>query len=156
MMFVCRHAFVCRRSYVPAFFRLVVLLLGSLLFSKLQAAELLIFERPGCSYCAAFDREVASVYPLTAEGKAVPSRRVDITKPIPADLAFVKVERLTPVFVLVDNGHEIGRFRGYSGDEHFWGMFGVLIEQLKTLTPPAVGPTDGMKAGLLPAEPVQR
>ena len=96
-----------------------------------RTAELLVFERPGCPYCAAFDREVAAVYPRTDEGKLIPARHIDITKPIPADIAFVKVERLTPVFVLVDGGREIGRFRGYSGDDYFWGLFGKLVESLK-------------------------
>lgn len=106
-----------------------ILVLATVLLAPgpIEAAELLIFERPGCSFCAAFDREVAPIYPLTAEGKAIPARRVDITKPIPADLDFVKVERLTPVFVLVDNRREIGRFRGYSGDDHFWGLLGALV-----------------------------
>lgn len=108
-----------------------------------SAAELLIFERPGCSYCAAFDRDVAPIYPLTAEGKAIPARRVDITRPIPADLDFVKVERLTPVFVLVDNRREIGRFRGYSGDDHFWGLLGVLVARLDEQVTPAVSQVDG-------------
>ena len=112
-----------------------------------RAAQLLIFERPGCPYCAAFDREVAPIYPLTDEGKAVPARRVDITRPIPADLAFVNVERLTPVFVLIDNGREIGRFRGYSGDDQFWGMFGALLDRLKNQAAPA---------GVLPAAPAER
>ena len=112
-----------------------------------RAAQLLIFERPGCPYCAAFDREVAPIYPLTDEGKAVPARRVDITRPIPADLAFVNVERLTPVFVLIDNGREIGRFRGYAGDDRFWGQFGVLLDRLKDQAAPA---------GISPAAPERR
>lgn len=96
-----------------------------------RAAELIVFERAGCPYCAAFDREIASIYPLTDEGKKIPLRRVDTTKPLPPDLGFVKVERLTPVFVLVDAGREIGRIRGYAGEDHFWGMFGVLLERLR-------------------------
>jgi thioredoxin-related protein len=136
-----------KRSRMGVFFGLTALVLGLALPAPSRAAQLLIFERPGCPYCAAFDREVAPIYPLTAEGKTVPARRVDITKAIPADLAFVKVERLTPVFVLIDNGREIGRFRGYSGDDQFWGLFGVLLDRLKNQTAPA---------GLLPAAPVGR
>lgn len=113
----------------------------------LPAAELLIFERPGCPYCAAFDREVAPIYPMTSEGKAIPARRIDITKPIPTDLDFVKVERLTPVFVLVDNRREIGRFRGYSGDDLFWGLLGVLVARLKEQTAPEGGHADAANVG---------
>jgi hypothetical protein len=111
------------------------------------AAELVIFERPGCPYCAAFDREVAPIYPLTTEGKAIPARRVDITAPIPADLAYLEVGRLTPVFVLVDNGREIGRFRGYGGDDHFWGSLGVLVARLNDKAAPAADQTGSVNAG---------
>ena len=89
-----------------------------------------MFARAGCAWCEAFDREIAAVYDKTAEGARAPLRRVDITRPLPADLAFVDVERLTPLFVLVDKGQEIGRIRGYPGEDHFWGLLGALIKTL--------------------------
>jgi hypothetical protein len=45
-------------------------------------------------------------------------------------LSFVAVERLAPLFVLVDKGREVGRIRGYPGEDHFWGLLGALIEKL--------------------------
>ena len=95
-----------------------------------RAAELVMFEQAGCPWCAAFNREIAPIYPKTAEGQRAPLRRLDITRPPPPDLAFIKVERLTPLFVLVDQGREIGRIRGYPGEDHFWGLLGVLIKRL--------------------------
>ena len=98
--------------------------------SQASAAELVMFERAGCEWCAAFDREIAPVYGKTDEGLRAPLRRVNIDAALPADLAFIEVERLTPLFVLVDKGREIGRIRGYPGEEHFWGLLGVLIGKL--------------------------
>jgi thioredoxin-related protein len=95
-----------------------------------HAAELVMFEQPGCVWCAAFDREIATIYPKTDEGKRAPLRRVDIDKALPADLAFIQTERLTPLFVLIDKGREIGRIRGYPGDDNFWGLLGALIKKL--------------------------
>lgn len=89
-----------------------------------------MFESAGCAWCATFDREIASVYDKTEEGRRAPLRRVNAEKPLPPDLAFVAVERLTPLFVLVDKGREIGRIRGYPGEEHFWGLLGVLVKKL--------------------------
>ena len=89
-----------------------------------------MFEQAGCSWCEAFDREIAPIYHKTAEGQRAPLRRVDIDQPVPQDLAFIAVERLAPLFVLVDNGREIGRIRGYPGEDHFWGLLGVLIKNL--------------------------
>ena len=95
-----------------------------------RAAELIMFEQAGCAWCEAFNREIVPIYAKTAEGQRAPLRRVDIDQPVPQDLAFIAVERLAPLFVLVERGREIGRIRGYPGEDHFWGLLGVLIKKL--------------------------
>ncbi len=95
-----------------------------------SAAELVVFEQKGCVWCQRFDRDIAPAYEKTTEGKRAPLRRVDIARPNPDDLAFIKRERFTPVFVLVENGKEYGRIRGYPGDTFFWGLLATLIEKL--------------------------
>lgn len=95
-----------------------------------RAAELVMFEQAGCEWCAAFNREIAPVYDKTDEGKRAPLRRVDIAQKTPQDLTFIDAERLTPLFVLVDAGREVGRIRGYPGEDNFWGLLGVLIRKL--------------------------
>ncbi|MCF8478752.1 MAG: thioredoxin family protein [Pseudolabrys sp.] len=107
-----------------------IALMLAMMPSGLCAAELVMFEKAGCPWCQAFDREIAPIYGKTNEGLRAPLRRVRIDDPLPADLTFVQVERLTPLFVLVDAGHEVGRIRGYPGEDHFWGLLGVLIEKL--------------------------
>jgi thioredoxin-related protein len=98
--------------------------------SSSHAAELIMFEQAGCEWCAAFDREIAPIYPKTDEGRRAPLRRLDIAQPLPQDLAFIAVERLTPLFVLVDNGREIGRIRGYPGEDNFWGLLDAMMKTL--------------------------
>jgi hypothetical protein len=95
-----------------------------------RTAELIMFEQAGCAWCEAFDREIAPIYPKTAEGQRAPLRRVNIDHALPSDLAFIEVERLAPLFVLVDKSQEIGRIRGYPGESHFWGLLGMLIKKL--------------------------
>lgn len=95
-----------------------------------HAAELVMFEQAGCSWCAAFDRDIGTVYNKTEDGLRAPLRRVDIAGPLPGDLSFIEVERLTPLFVLVEDGREIGRIRGYGGREAFWMQLFVLMEKL--------------------------
>jgi hypothetical protein len=95
------------------------------------AAELVMFSRVGCPYCAQFDREIAPIYDKSDEGKVAPLRRVDIHAAIPPDLGSITVERITPVFVLVDKGREIGRIRGYPGEDNFWGLLAGLIADLQ-------------------------
>ena len=98
-----------------------------------RAAELVMFEQAGCAWCETFDREIAPIYPKTEEGQRAPLRRVNIDHPLPPDLAFLDVERLAPLLVLVDKGQEIGRIRGYPGEEHFWGLLGVLMKKLDSV-----------------------
>ena len=102
----------------------------ALTVAQARAAELVMFEQAGCVWCDAFNREIAPVYGKTEEGQRAPLRRVDVAAPVPQDLAFIDVERLTPLFVLVDQGREIGRIRGYPGEDNFWGPLGALIKRL--------------------------
>lgn len=110
----------------------VVMLAATLVVAALpaRAAELVLFENAYCPWCAAFHHDVGTIYPKTDEGKRAPLRRVDTDKPIPPDLAFIERERLTPLFVLIDQGREVGRIRGYPGEDHFWGLLGVLLKRL--------------------------
>lgn len=105
------------------------------------AAELIMFEDAGCVWCARFNRDIAPAYPKTAEGKRAPLRRVGINDKLPADISFIQVERLTPLFVLVDQGREIGRIRGYPGEDHFWGLLGGLIKKLPPSPAAGLPPT---------------
>jgi len=95
------------------------------------AAELIMFEQTGCPWCAKWEKEIGTIYPKTNEGKLAPLRHVDIHAPIPNDLKFLAIERFTPTFVLIENGAEIGRIRGYAGDEFFWYLLDDLVTQLQ-------------------------
>jgi hypothetical protein len=118
--------FCSRSGLVVAMFILSVL-------TNAHAAELVMFEQAGCAWCETFDREIAPIYAKTGEGQRAPLRRVNIDHPLPSDLAFLDVERLAPLFVLIDKGREIGRIRGYPGEEHFWGLLGALIKKLDSV-----------------------
>src|ERR1043165_7647889 len=131
---------------------LATLLLSLLLSPAVHAAELIVFEQKGCLWCQRFDREIAPAYARTAEGKRAPLRRVDIAKPLPDDLSFITRERFTPVFVLVENGAEFGRIRGYPGETFFWGLLANLIERLDRGDPAPAPANPAAPAGATFAE----
>ena len=123
---------VCK-SQTLKFFSRIALAAAISVFAALpsaRAAELIMFEQAGCVWCETFDREIAPIYPKTVEGQRAPLRRVNIDHTLPSDLAFLETERLAPLFVLVEKGQEIGRIRGYPGEDHFWGLLGALIRKL--------------------------
>ncbi|ULK99749.1 thioredoxin [Bradyrhizobium sp. I71] len=93
----------------------------------LRAAELVMFERPGCVWCARFNAEIAPIYAKTEESQAAPLRRVDLNSPLPADLAGIDPGVFTPTFVVVKEGREIGRIRGYPGDAFFFGLLDRIL-----------------------------
>ncbi|MCV0396275.1 MAG: transcriptional regulator [Rhizobiaceae bacterium] len=117
----------------PALSIIASALLLALAPQRAPAAELVMMEQPGCVWCARFNAKIAPAWPKTEEGRRAPLRRVDITQAWPTDLEDIRKERFTPTFVLVDDGREIGRIRGYVGDEFFWYRIGELID----LLPPA-------------------
>ena len=94
-----------------------------------QAAELVLFERDGCYYCLEWKKSVGKYYHKTKEGIAAPLTQVNVQDGMPARLAGIKKPVITPTFVLIDNGREIGRLRGYPGEKPFWTIMGKLMER---------------------------
>ncbi len=107
-----------------------VFCLSLVLPGALRAAELLMFEEPGCPWCAAWRAEIGVVYDKTAEGRQAPLRRVDMTLPRPADLEAVDPVVFSPTFVLFAEGVEVGRIVGYPGEHFFWPLLGELLARL--------------------------
>lgn len=95
-----------------------------------QAAELIMLEQQGCEWCEMWHTQIGQIYPKTEEGRRAPLRQVDIHGPMPADLVGIRSDRFTPTFVLVEDGKEIGRIRGYPGEDFFWGLLGRLMKDL--------------------------
>lgn len=86
--------------------------------------RLIMVDDAGCSYCAKWDAEVGSAYPLSAEGRLAPLVRRPKRH---ADLQAYEPLAYTPTFVLVQDGRELGRIVGYPGADFFWGELGQLL-----------------------------
>jgi hypothetical protein len=97
---------------------------GAALAADLQ---LLMFEQPGCIYCARWDAEVAPEYPVTDEGRAAPLRRAQLRDGAPEGVALVRPPVFTPTFVLIADGVETGRIEGYPGEDFFWPLLAGMI-----------------------------
>jgi hypothetical protein len=95
--------------------------------SAAQQVQLLMFEQPGCVYCAKWNEDVGPEYPLTNEGVAAPLRRLQLRDPLPQNIALVSHPVFTPTFVLVLDGVEAGRIEGYPGEDFFWPLLADMI-----------------------------
>lgn len=116
------------RSRTVALLALLALLGSGVV--PVAAAELVMFTREGCPWCARFEREVAPAYHLTDEGKRAPLRRVEL-RPGGSTLAGLAAPVIAaPTFVLIEDGQEAGRITGYQGDDAFWGLLGKMLADM--------------------------
>lgn len=90
--------------------------------------QLIMIHQQGCYECQAWDNLLGPIYPKTSEGEFAPLRRVDLRGDRPADLDFRFNPRITPTFILVKAGKELGRIEGNPGDEFFW----IYLDRLLT------------------------
>jgi hypothetical protein len=116
---------------------LMFVLAAILVAQPVAAAELVMLEETGCPWCERWNREIGVIYHKTDEGRRAPLRRVDIDGALPNDLKFLVKGNFTPAFVLVDGGREIGRIRGYPGEDFFWGLLQMMLRKLPAAAPPA-------------------
>lgn len=95
------------------------------------AAEvrLIFVEQPGCAYCMAWDDEIAPAYHNTAEGRFAPLTRAQLAEGPPDGITYDRRVRLTPTFILVEDGQELARMEGYVGDDFFWPVYAQFLQQ---------------------------
>ena len=131
--------------HAPARLALATMAMLAIFTGPLRAAELVLFERAGCVWCDRWNSEIGLVYDKIPEGQVAPLRRVHVDRMRPPEPALASAVIYTPTFVVIDNGREIGRITGYSGNANFWGLLGrilagmpkreALLEPAATLVP---------------------
>ena len=100
------------------------------MMTSASAAELVMYRRAGCPWCAVWDREIAPTYPKTDIGQRLPLRLVDLDKPSGEQIFLTAPVRYTPTFVLVADRREIARLEGYPGEDFFWAYLDRFFKQL--------------------------
>jgi hypothetical protein len=106
-------------------------LIAATLWLPLPArAETFLFmaEEVGCAWCARWNEEVSEAYPKTAEGKTAPLVRFDLHGATPEGVTFKQRVRFSPTFILVEDGVEVGRIEGYPGEDFFWGLLSMMLQ----------------------------
>ncbi len=95
-----------------------------------SAAQLLVVGSPRCPYCLAWEREIGHTYSTSEAAQKAPLRRLNIEADRPADLSRIGEVHITPTFVLVEEGREVGRIEGYTGSQSFWPRLRKLMARL--------------------------
>lgn len=110
-----------------AFAATLTLMLAAALPARAEL-ELLMFEQAGCVYCAKWNKEIGPIYPKAPEGQAAPLRRIDLRGTWPDEIDLTSRPLFTPTFVLVRDGKELSRIEGYPGEDFFWGLLGMMLQ----------------------------
>lgn len=97
--------------------------------------ELVMFEQDGCKWCAAWDAEIGPAYPNTSEAEVAPLVKQDIHDPLPDTISLKRRAALTPTFVLIADGSEVGRIEGYPGANFFWPMLDEMLTRAGAALP---------------------
>jgi len=103
-------------------------------------AELIMFEQPGCPFCAKWNREIGPIYPKSDIGAKAPLRRVQINDKKAYGVTLSGPVIFTPTFVISVAGRETGRIEGYANDESFWGLMTQRTADIPAPTTPASEP----------------
>lgn len=97
--------------------------------------RLIMFEKDGCVWCARWHAEIGPAWPNTAEAQVAPLTHLDIHEDLPEGVELARPVAFTPVFVLIDDGIEVGRIEGYPGDNFFWFLLDELLEGAGAVVP---------------------
>jgi hypothetical protein len=106
------------------------------LISAAEAAELVMYRRDGCSWCAKWDREIGPIYPKTDISRRLPLKTVNLDHDKDLPISHRPI-LYTPTFVLVEDAREVARIEGYPGDEFFWVRLASLLTVLDQPRAPA-------------------
>ena len=96
-----------------------------------SAAELIMFDRKGCPWCAKWHAEIGvEGYAAAPEARSAPLKVQLLGQPMPAYIKKLMPIVGTPTFVLVENGVEIDRFEGYPSKGVFFGRQQLALDKL--------------------------
>jgi hypothetical protein len=110
-------------------FLMLLALMGPLTVVAADSAELVMYRRAGCPWCAAWDREIPPIYSKTEVGRRLPVRLVALEGERPR-ITLARPIMYPAPFVLVDKGGQVGRIEGYPGPDFFWGLLECLEAKL--------------------------
>ena len=108
---------------------LVALFFIAITHNAAAAARLIMVTSEHCPYCQAWERDVGVAYDKSPYAAKLPLTRVGIGSEMPENVAIKKPIVGTPTFLIILNGQEIDRQRGYVDAEmFFWWLSEHMVK----------------------------
>ena len=98
----------------------VLLIFAALPHIAIASTRLVMVTSDHCPFCQAWERDVGVLYDKSPYAPSLPLKRVDIGSAMPEGVSLQSPVLGTPTFLIIHNGQEIDRQRGYDNAEMFW------------------------------------
>ena len=98
----------------------VVLNFVALSHIAIASTRLVMVTSDHCPFCQAWERDIGVLYEKSPYAPSLPLTRVDIGSAMPEGVTLQSPVLGTPTFLIIHNGQEIDRRRGYDNAEMFW------------------------------------
>ena len=99
---------------------LITLFFTAIVHNAAADARLIMVTSEHCPYCQAWERDVGAVFSKSPYAAKLPLTRVEIGSKMPNNVVLEKPIIGTPTFLIIRNGQEIDRQRGYQDEEIFY------------------------------------
>ena len=86
----------------------------------IASTRLVMVTSDHCPFCQVWERDVGVLYDKSPYVLSLPLTRVDIGSAMPEGVILQSPVLGTPTFLIIQNGQEIDRQRGYDDEEMFW------------------------------------
>ena len=108
---------------------LVTLFFTAIVHNAAADVRLIMVTSEHCPYCQAWERDVGAVFNKSPYAAKLPLTRVEIGSKMPKNTSLKKPIIGTPTFLIIRNGQEIDRQRGYVDEEIFyWWLSEYMAE----------------------------
>ena len=97
-----------------------VLNFAALSHIAIASTRLVMVTSDHCPFCQAWERDIGVLYEKSPYAPSLPLTRVDVGSAMPEGVALQSPVLGTPTFLIIHNGQEIDRQRGYDNAEMFW------------------------------------
>jgi len=122
--------FRCAAPFLSLFFLLAISIGGAVSVKAADSrGQLVMITSSHCPWCEAFEDDVGKGYDRTEEALIYPLRRHDFYQEMPNDLVHLTPATMTPTFIVMRDGMEVGRIVGYPGAELFWWQISKFTAQ---------------------------
>ena len=98
----------------------VVLNFAALCHIAIASTRLVMVTSDHCPFCQAWEQDIGVLYDKSPYAPSLPLTRVDIGSAMPEGVTLQSPVLGTPTFLIIQNGQEIDRQRGYDDAEMFW------------------------------------